>query len=78
MNIKKESVLFEVNQHGVAVVTLNTPDKHNAFDDVIIKQLTTIFNNISKREDISIMVLAATGKNFSAGADLGWMKRMAS
>ena len=78
MNTNNEKVLFEVNEQGIATVTLNNPDKHNAFDDGIIKQLTDIFNNISKRDDISIMVLASNGKSFSAGADLGWMKRMAS
>lgn len=71
-------VLLEVNEQGIATVTLNNPDKHNAFDDEIIKQLTDIFVHISKREDISIMVLASNGKSFSAGADLAWMKRMAS
>lgn len=78
MKTPNNNVLFEVDKQGVATVTLNNPDKHNAFDDEIIKQLTTIFLDISKREDISIMVLASNGKSFSAGADLGWMKRMAS
>ncbi|MCW8834546.1 MAG: enoyl-CoA hydratase/isomerase family protein [Colwellia sp.] len=77
MNTNNEKVLFEVNEQGIANVTLNNPDKHNAFDDDIIKQLTDIFNNISERKDISIMVLASNGKSFSAGADLAWMKRMA-
>jgi len=78
--VKKEAekVLFEVNSQGVARVTLNNPDKHNAFDDTIINSLTGIFNDIAKRDDIRVIVLASTGKSFSAGADLGWMKRMAS
>lgn len=78
MNSNDEKVLFEVNEHGVATVTLNNPEKHNAFDDDIIEQLTDIFNRLSSRDDISIMVLASQGKSFSAGADLGWMKRMAN
>ncbi len=77
MNSMNKKVLFEVNEQGIATVTLNNPDKHNAFDDDIIKQLTDIFNDISQRDDISIMVLASNGKSFSAGADLAWMKRMA-
>lgn len=71
-------VLFKVNNNGVATVTLNNAEKHNAFDDNIIKTLTDIFNEIAKRNDIKVMVLAANGKSFSAGADLAWMKRMAS
>jgi len=71
-------VLFNVDRYGVATVTLNNPDKHNAFDDKIIAQLTTIFMEIAECDNIRVMVLASTGKSFSAGADLGWMKRMAS
>jgi len=78
MNTHDEKVILEVNEQGVATVTLNNPEKHNAFDDIIIEQLTNIFNKISKSDDISIMILASNGKSFSAGADLAWMKRMAS
>lgn len=70
-------VLFSVNDSGVATVTLDNAAKHNAFDDAIIKTLTDIFDEIAQRDDIKIMVLAANGKSFSAGADLAWMKRMA-
>lgn len=73
-----ELVLFTVDELGVATVTLNNPDKHNAFDDIIIAKLTNIFAEIADRKDIHLMVLASNGKSFSAGADLGWMKRMAS
>ncbi len=78
MNTNNDTVLLEVDEQGIATVTLNNPEKHNAFDDGIIKQLTDIFNDISNRDDVSIMILASNGKSFSAGADLGWMKRMAS
>ena len=72
-----DAVLVDIDNRGVATLTLNNPDKHNAFDDVIIEQLTQAFNNIAERGDVSVMVLASTGKSFSAGADLNWMKRMA-
>jgi len=71
-------VLFDVDNRGVATVTLNNPEKHNAFDDSIIASLTNTFNLIADRDDVHVVVLASTGKSFSAGADLGWMKRMAS
>jgi len=71
-------VLLDVDARGVATVTLNNPNKHNAFDDNIIRELTNAFNGIAERHDIHVVVLASTGKSFSAGADLGWMKRMAS
>lgn len=75
---QNNAVLFTVDSRGVATVTLNNPDKHNAFDDTIIGVLQRTFDHIATRQDISVVVLAANGKSFSAGADLGWMKRMAS
>ena len=77
LELNTDKVLFEVNDKGVATVTLNNPDKHNAFDDQIITTLTECFEHIASRSDIKVMVLASNGKSFSAGADLGWMKRMA-
>ncbi|WP_299263235.1 enoyl-CoA hydratase/isomerase family protein [uncultured Psychrosphaera sp.] len=74
---KQSKVLCTVDELGVATVTLNNPDKHNAFDDDVIALLTTIFSNIADNPDIRVMVLTSTGKSFCAGADLGWMKRMA-
>ncbi len=63
---------------GVATVTLNRPDKHNAFNDEIIKMLTEAFLDIDQDDTIKVMILAARGKSFSAGGDLAWMRRMAS
>ena len=64
--------------NGVATVTLNRPEKHNAFDDAVIDELTSVFEDIDSDDSIRVMILAANGKNFSAGADLAWMKRMAT
>ena len=71
-------ILFTVSNSNVATVTLNSPDNHNAFDDAIIAKLTDIFLEITAHQHIRIMILASTGKSFSAGANLGWMKRMVS
>jgi methylglutaconyl-CoA hydratase len=73
-----DKVLLSIDARGVATVTLNQPEIHNAFDDKLIIQLTDIFTNIGQNEDIRVMVLAAAGKSFSAGADLNWMRRMAN
>jgi methylglutaconyl-CoA hydratase len=68
----------EIDSRGVARVTINHPEKHNAFDDQVIAQLTEAFTAIAVNPDVRVMVLSSKGKNFSAGADLGWMKRMAN
>jgi len=71
-------VIYSVDDRGVAMVTMNNPDKHNAFDDIIIKELHAAFEQADADDQVRVLILAATGKNFSAGADLNWMKRMAS
>ena len=71
-----EVVTSRVDDRGVATVTLNNPAKHNAFDDAIIARLTEAFTAIAADDKARVMVLASTGRSFSAGADLNWMKRM--
>ena len=73
-----DKVITDIDDLGVARVRLNNPDKHNAFDDEIIGELTEAFIAIADNSNVRVMVLASEGKSFSAGADLEWMKRMAS
>jgi methylglutaconyl-CoA hydratase len=58
-------------------VTLNRPAVRNAFNDGVIAELTEAFSTLGQREDLRVIVLAAEGKAFCAGADLNWMKAMA-
>lgn len=69
-------VTTQFDQRGIATVILNNPEKHNAFDDGVIAELTTAFRSVAASA-ARVMVLASEGKSFSAGGDLGWMKRMA-
>ena len=73
-----DKVITDIDDLGVAQVRLNNPDKHNAFDDEIIGELTEAFIAIVDNSNVRVMVLGSEGKSFSAGADLEWMKRMAS
>jgi methylglutaconyl-CoA hydratase len=76
--MNSDKVLCSIDQRGIATVTLNNPDKHNAFDDIIINQLNELFLNLAGQGNVRVVILAAKGKSFSAGADLNWMKRMAT
>ena len=73
-----DKVITDIDDLGVTRVRLNNPDKHNAFDDEIIGELTEAFVAIVDNSNVRVMVLGSEGKSFSAGADLEWMKRMAS
>ena len=67
----------DIDSSGVARVTLNRPEKHNAFDDTMIAELRAAFDSLAENAAARIVVVESRGKSFSAGADLGWMKRMA-
>jgi methylglutaconyl-CoA hydratase len=64
-------------QGGVLRLTLDRPEKSNAFDDQVIFDLTEAFLRAAEQPSVRVVVLGARGKYFSAGADLGWMQRMA-
>src|SRR4051812_19728201 len=67
-----------VVRSGVATVTLNRPEIHNAFDETLIAKLTQTLVELDDDRDVRVVVLAAAGRSFCAGADLNWMKRMAA
>jgi methylglutaconyl-CoA hydratase len=69
--------LIVEKRNTVAIVTLNRPEVRNAFDDVLIANLTRTFQELDKDDDVRVVVLAGAGSAFCAGADLNWMKRMA-
>jgi methylglutaconyl-CoA hydratase len=69
--------LEAVDDRGVATLTLNRPDRHNAFDDALIAELTAALRRLGGDPGVRAVVLASTGRSFSAGADLEWMRRMA-
>jgi len=72
---KLETIVYEI-QDAIARVTLNRPEVHNAFNDTMIKELSTVFDDIAKNPDIRVVVVAGEGKSFCAGADLNWMRRV--
>ncbi len=65
-------------KEGVATIRMNRPDVHNAFDDALIAALTAELHRLDELPQARLVVLAANGKSFSAGADLNWMRRMAN
>lgn len=73
-----DQVLTAIDGRGVATVTINRPDKHNAFNAEVIAALTHALQAADRDERVRVIVLTGAGKSFSAGADLNWMKSMAS
>lgn len=65
-------------EDGVAWVRLDRPDRHNAFDAATIAALADAMSRVGGDSAIRAVVLCASGKSFSAGADLEWMQRTAA
>lgn len=61
----------------VGRITLARPERHNAFDDSLVAELTEALRSMAAEDGIRVVVLASTGRSFSAGADLNGMRRMA-
>lgn len=72
-----EHIAFHRDERGVATLTLNRPDKHNAFGDELIADLTRILGELDRDPTVRVVVLTGAGRSFSAGADLNWMRAMA-
>ncbi|WP_442958632.1 enoyl-CoA hydratase-related protein [Photobacterium sp. Hal280] len=71
-----DPVLCTISRQGIATLTLNRPEKANAFDDQLIAAIRHYLQRLASHPDVSVLVLRASGKHFSAGADLRWMKAM--
>jgi methylglutaconyl-CoA hydratase len=73
---KYQSIIIEVDG-AVGILTLNKAERHNAFDEVLIAEITAGLRELEADPRVRAVVLSSTGKSFCAGADLNWMKRAA-
>lgn len=71
-----EFLKTNIDDRGVAFVTLSRPEIHNAFNDQLIKEITEAFKELEKNDKARLVVLSGEGKSFCAGADLNWMSSM--
>jgi methylglutaconyl-CoA hydratase len=73
-----EFTTFKLTKSDAVVrVTLDRPDVRNAFNEVMIEELSRLFDVLAGDESARVVVLAGAGEVFCAGADLNWMKRTA-
>ena len=63
---------------GIGWLTLNRPDIHNAFNDVLIARLAEALRELEADGRVRVVALTGAGRSFSAGADMHWMRRMAA
>ncbi len=69
-----ETLSIETDARGVATLTLNRPEKHNALSAQMIAELTEAAGALGADAAVRVVVLTGAGKSFCAGGDLGWMQ----
>jgi len=72
---KYESLTLSLRAPEVMQINMSQPDIFNAFDEAMIAELATAFEQCVADDAVRVIVLAGDGKHFSAGADLKWMQR---
>lgn len=77
-NLNLETVIVTADERGVATLTLNRPQKHNALNAVLIADLRHAVEVLGADENVRIVVLTGTDcGSFCAGGDFNWFKSMA-
>ena len=78
MSTSPDPVVLDVSSEGIAVVTLNRPEKRNAFDELMIGGLRETFETLKGADHVRAVFLRGAGESFCAGADIDWMQRAAA
>jgi methylglutaconyl-CoA hydratase len=69
-----ETISIETDDRGIATLTLDRPDKHNAMSAAMIAELTRAADQLAQDDAVRVVILTGAGKSFCAGGDLGWMR----
>ncbi|MBE1290974.1 MAG: crotonase/enoyl-CoA hydratase family protein [Rhodobacteraceae bacterium] len=69
-----ETLAITTDDRGVATLTLNRPEKHNAMSGQMIVELKQAAEALGADDAVRVVVLTGAGKSFCAGGDLGWMQ----
>ncbi|HTK83318.1 MAG TPA: enoyl-CoA hydratase-related protein [Bacteroidota bacterium] len=72
--MKYTSIEYAVSDR-IATVTLNRPERRNALDDAMIKELLEVFNSANRNSEVRAVILTGSGASFCAGMDLDYLKR---
>lgn len=71
------TIRLETGDDGIATLTLDRPDKHNAMNGAMIGELARAAELLGADDNVRVVVLRSEGKTFCAGGDLGWMREQA-
>ena len=73
------SLLTVKNEEGICTVTINRPEKLNAMNIDVAKEIITTFKDLDKDDNVKVIILTGEGdKAFSAGADIEYMSKISA
>jgi methylglutaconyl-CoA hydratase len=70
-------VLTAMDERGIATLTLNRPEVHNAYNGAMIEALVEEVGAFAVDPRVRLLILRANGRHFQAGADLAWLREVA-
>lgn len=70
------TVLCGIDGRGVATVTLNRPERNNAYNGDVIGGLLEAFGRLGADAAVRVVLIRGNGRHFQAGADLAWLKEI--
>ena len=73
--MSEDIVLVAKRADGLAAVTMNRPQVHNALDDRLILRLTEVFEELGRDSAVRFVTLTGAGKSFCAGGDIDYLRR---
>jgi len=72
-----QTIELEYSAKGFATLWLNRPEKNNAFNAEMIRELVLAIDQIQADKKLRFLLLRGRGRHFSAGADIAWMQQSA-
>lgn len=72
--MRRFATIMVESQGAMAKITLNRPQRRNAFDSVMVAELGQAFETLEQEPTLRVVILAAAGSVFCAGADIHWMQ----
>lgn len=74
MSDTQSPVLCDIDNRGVATVTLNRPEVNNAYNGEMVQSLLDGISALQANKDVRVIVIKGNGRHFQAGADLAWLE----
>jgi len=72
-----DDIILEIGER-IATITLNRPEKRNAFTDDMLRSWVAMLDECQAREDVNVIVITGAGAAFTSGGDVGRMEEKAA